>query len=39
MNIVQLANETLDSFLLKSQQIHKEAIKLALERYDKKYIR
>ena len=36
MNIVPLANETLDSFLLKSQQIHKEAIKLALERYDKK---
>ena len=35
MNIVPLANETLDSFLLKSQQIHKEAIKLALERYDK----
>lgn len=35
MNIVPLTNETLDSFLLKSQQIHKEAIKLALERYDK----
>ena len=35
MNIVPLTNETLDSFLLKSQQIHKETIKLALERYDK----
>ena len=35
MNIVPLTNETLDSFLLKSQQIHKEAIKLSLERYDK----
>jgi len=35
MNIVPLTNETLDGFLLKSQQVHKEAIKLALERYDK----
>lgn len=34
MYVVPLANETLDSILLKSQQIHKEAIKLVLERYD-----
>ena len=36
MNILPLTNETFDSFLLKSHQTHKDAIKLALERYDKK---
>lgn len=35
MNILTLTNETFDSFLLNSQQIHKEAIQTALERYDK----
>ena len=35
MNILPLINETFDSFLLKSQQIHKESIQKALERYDK----
>ena len=35
MDILPLNNETLDGFLLKSQQIHKEAIQRALERYDK----
>ena len=35
MNILPLINETFDSFLLKSQQIHKEAIQKSLERYDK----
>ena len=35
MNILPFTNETLDSFLLKSQQIHKEAIQNALEKYDK----
>ena len=35
MDILPSANETLDSFLSKSQQIHKEAIQRALERYDK----
>lgn len=35
MNIVPFNNETLDGFLLKSREIHKEAIQRALERYDK----
>lgn len=35
MDILPLINETFDSFLLKSQQIHKESIQKALERYDK----
>ena len=35
MDILPSTNETLDGFLLKSQQIHKEAIQRALERYDK----
>ena len=35
MNILPLINETFDSFLLKSQEIHKESIQKALERYDK----
>ena len=35
VNILPLNNETLDGFLLKSQEIHKEAIQRALERYDK----
>ena len=35
MEILPLNNETLDGFLLKSQEIHKEAIQRALERYDK----
>lgn len=35
MNILPLINETLDGFLLKSHQIHKEAVQKALERYDK----
>ena len=34
MDILPSTNETLDSFLSKSQQIHKEAIQRALERYD-----
>lgn len=35
MAILPSENETFDSFLLKSQKIHKEAIQKALERYDK----
>ena len=35
INILPLINETFDSFLLKSQQIHKELIQKALEKYDK----
>ncbi len=35
VDIVPFDNETLDGFLLKSQEIHKEAIQRALERYDK----
>ena len=35
MDILPLNNETLDGFLLKSQEIHKEAIQRALERYDR----
>ena len=35
MDILPSTNETLDGFLSKSQQIHKEAIQRALERYDK----
>lgn len=35
MDILPLNNETLDGFLSKSQEIHKEAIQRALERYDK----
>lgn len=35
MIILPSINETFDSFLLKSQQIHKEAIQKSLERYDK----
>ena len=35
MDILPSTNETIDSFLSKSQQIHKEAIQRALERYDK----
>ena len=35
MHILPLNNETLDGFLSKSQEIHKEAIQRALERYDK----
>lgn len=35
MNILTLTNETFDSFLIKSQQIHKESIQKALEIYDK----
>ena len=31
MNILPLINETFDSFLLKSQQIHKELIQKVLE--------
>ena len=35
MDIVPFDNETLDGFLLKSQEIRKEAIQRALERYDR----
>jgi len=35
VDILTLNKETFDSFLLKSQQIHKQAIQDALERYDK----
>lgn len=35
VDILTFSQETLDSFLLKSQQIHKEAIQKVLERYDK----
>ena len=38
MNTLPLINEVFDCFLLKSQQIHKESIQKALERYDKNYI-
>lgn len=35
VDILTLKQETFDSFLLKSQQFHKEQIQKALERYDK----